>query len=432
MKKLIIIIALSAALLCLCVSMVGIFWFSIRQIDSFGAAFSPVSVGAEASEEKILEVSGPATLEVRISNGDITINAAEVDAVTIRMHKTAYAESQAKAEEELRNMQVNITQNGSNIQVVFEPPAIPMNLDVYQSDRVDLTIQVPTETEVTAYSGSGDVSISGTRARASIASDYGDLYASEITGSLSADTGSGAVNASDIQAGQADIDLKSGYGDITLETAHADAIQATSGSGSLKLSFVDANSQVTLQSDYGGIGFTGGSAQLLTINTSSGRIDLANLEISADLKAKSDYGDLDLKQVAAGAYDLETSSGSVTVEDARGAIKAHSGYGNIEVAGEDATLSLSTSSGSVEYSGTLGEGPHTLQSDYGSITITIPADTALDIDLKTDYGKIKSAIPVTLSGDLEEEHWVGSLNGGGESLTASTSSGDIQIEVIIP
>ncbi len=190
---------------------------------------------------------------------------------------------------------------------------------------------------------------------------------------------------------------------------------------------------MTLHSDYGAIGFSDGSAQSLTITASSGRIDLANIVISADLKAKSDYGDLDLDQVAAGSYDLETSSGNVTVEEASGTIKAHSGYGNIKVTGgEDATLTLSTSSGSVEYSGTLGEGPQTLQSDYGSITITIPANTALDIDLKTDYGKIKSAIPVTLSGDLEEQHWVGTINGGGESLTASTSSGDIHIEVINP
>jgi DUF4097 and DUF4098 domain-containing protein YvlB len=414
--------------------MLGISWFSIRQLGFSGVTFRPVSAEAEATEEKILGVNGPSTLEVRISNGNITINATEVDTITISMHKTAYAENQAKAQEKLKNMQVNITQNGSNIQVVFEQPlGIPIDLDVYQSDRVDLTILVPAETEVTAYSGSGDVSISGTRARASIASGFGDLYASKIFGSLSADTGSGKVEASDIQAGQADIDLKSDYGNITLETAKADAIEVSSSSGNLQLKNADANSQMTLHSDYGGIGFTDGYAQSLTITASSGRIDLADIEISADLRARSDYGDLDLEQVAAGSYGLETSSGTVTVEEASGTIKAHSGYGNIKVTrGEDATLTLSTSSGSVEYSGTLGEGPHMLQSDYGSIILTIPADTALDIDLKTDYGNIKSAIPVTFSGDLDPQHWVGSINGGGEGLTASTSSGNIRIEVINP
>jgi DUF4097 and DUF4098 domain-containing protein YvlB len=393
MKKWIIIIALSAALLCLCVSMLGIFWFSIRQIDFVGETFRPVSVGAEATEEKILEVNGPATLEVRITHGNITINAAEVDAVTISMHKTAYADDQAKAEEELKNMLVNITQNGNNILVVFEQPlGIPMKLDVFQGNRVDLTIQVPAETGVTAFSGTGSVSINGTQASASISSEYGNLYASNIIGSLSADTGSGNVEASEIQAGLADIVLKSVYGNITLDTANAGAIE---------------------------------------VSSNSGRIDLVNLDISAGLKARSVYGDLDLEAVAAGSYDLETSSGTVTVEEARGTVKAQSEYGNIKVTGgEDATLTLSTSSGSVEYSGTLGEGPHTLHSDYGSITISIPADTALDIDLKTDYGSINSAIPVTTSGDLDEQHLIGSINGGGESLTATTSSGNIRIEVI--
>jgi DUF4097 and DUF4098 domain-containing protein YvlB len=435
MKKLIVIITLSVALLCLCAAMLGIFWFSIRQIGFSGVSFRPVSVGAEATEEKRLAVDGPANLDVKNSYGNIRINAADVNEITISMHKMAYAENEAKAQEALEKMNVSITQDGNSIQVAFEQQqGVQMGVvGVFESDRVDFTIQVPTETQVTAYSSSGDVSLSGTRGEASLKSDYGDISAAKTTGSLSASTSSGKVEASDIQAGEANIELKSEYGNISLENASADGIELNSSSGNLTLENVDASGKVSLNSDYGTINFKDGSAKSLTITAKSGKIGLANLEISGDLKATGDYGDIDLEQVAADSYDLNTSSGAVTVEGASGSIKAHSGYGNVNViGGEQATLDLSTSSGTVEFTGTLGEGPHTLKSDYGSITLTIPAETTLELDLKTDYGSVKSAIPVTLSGDLKEDHWVGSINGGGESLTVSTSSGNIRIEILNP
>jgi DUF4097 and DUF4098 domain-containing protein YvlB len=437
MKKLIAIIILSVALLCLCAAMLSIFWISMRQVNFSGVSFRPASISAEATEEKTLEVNGPVTLDVKNSYGNITISAADVDNVNISTHKTAYAENEAKAQEALAKLNVTITQDGNDIKIAFEQiqqqPSIQMNVGVYQSDRVDFTIQVPTETKVTAYSSSGDVSLTGTSGKANLESDYGDIYAKQVSGELMARTSSGKVEASDIQAKELDLDLKSEYGNITLENATADGIELNSSSGNLNITNVDASGKVTLNSNYGTIGFEDGSAKNLTITASSGKISLANLKISGDLKVKDDYGDIDLERVAADSYDLDTSSGAVSIDGASGTIKAHSGYGNVSVTGgEEATIDLSTSSGTVEYSGTLGKGPHTLKSDYGSITLTLPAEIALDIDLKTDYGSVKSALPVTLSGDLKEDHWVGSINGGGESLTASTSSGNIRIEILNP
>jgi hypothetical protein len=52
--------------------------------------------------------------------------------------------------------------------------------------------------------------------------------------------------------------------------------------------------------------------------------------------------------------------------------------------------------------------------------------------LKTDFGKVKCDLPITLSGSLNEKHWIGAINGGGESLDASTSNGDIRVEILNP
>jgi DUF4097 and DUF4098 domain-containing protein YvlB len=62
--------------------------------------------------------------------------------------------------------------------------------------------------------------------------------------------------------------------------------------------------------------------------------------------------------------------------------------------------------------------------------MAIPEDTALTFDLKTGFGDISTDFPITVSGDLDEDHWVGTVNGGGSQLTAETNSGSITLEYL--
>jgi hypothetical protein len=84
----------------------------------------------------------------------------------------------------------------------------------------------------------------------------------------------------------------------------------------------------------------------------------------------------------------------------------------------------------VDFEGSLGKGPHTVHSDFGEISLTIPADSALDVDLKTDFGSIRSDIPIAviLSGDLQKDHQTGTMNNGGDQLTIDTKNGNISIQ----
>jgi DUF4097 and DUF4098 domain-containing protein YvlB len=153
--------------------------------------------------------------------------------------------------------------------------------------------------------------------------------------------------------------------------------------------------------------------------------------MSGALTAKSEFGEISLEQVKATSYDLQTNSGSITVDGASGKVKAHSGFGSVIVKNADsATLDLNTQSGSVEFTGSLGDGPHTVSTDFGEIKLTLPADSALDVDLKTDFGNITSDIPITviLSGDTEKSHQTGTMNDGGAQLNVETQSGNISIQ----
>ena len=84
------------------------------------------------------------------------------------------------------------------------------------------------------------------------------------------------------------------------------------------------------------------------------------------------------------------------------------------------------------YAGSLAGGPHTLKTDFGNIRLALPEKPALTLALKTAFGQIKSTFPITTSGELKDDHWQGAINGGGASLTARTSSGDVSLEILNP
>ena len=96
------------------------------------------------------------------------------------------------------------------------------------------------------------------------------------------------------------------------------------------------------------------------------------------------------------------------------------------------TLTVETNSGTVEFSGTLGTGPHLIKSDFGGIDINLPTDAKLTVDLKTDFGTINSELPITVilngtDSNSDGDHIGGDINGGGEQLTVQANSGSVNI-----
>jgi DUF4097 and DUF4098 domain-containing protein YvlB len=154
--------------------------------------------------------------------------------------------------------------------------------------------------------------------------------------------------------------------------------------------------------------------------------------VEQEIRVQDDFGEIELDQALASAYDLHTNSGSIIVSGAEGNLKAYTDFGGIKIErAEDVTLDLNTNSGSVEFSGSLGEGPHLVSSDFGEIDLTLPADSKLDVDLSTEFGNINSDLPITVtlngSPNSESDQIVGSINGGGDQLTAQTNSGSVTI-----
>ncbi len=386
---------------------------------------------AEADVEKQFSVgTAPSLVVDNNSSGEITIRGGSAGQLLVTAHKTAFGSSRKGAEAELGALEVQITQEGGTVTVRVPPQPTVICIGFCRADRVDFTITVPQGTRVEARTDSGNVSVSGTGGEAVLFSAYGDLRATGISGAVTADTRSGSVGVEDARGG--DVNLHSDYGDVSLSQVAAGQVTVGTQSGVIHMTDVTASDNMSLKDGYGSVSFTSGEAADLEVEAGSGTITLQDLILSTVI-AHSNYGEVRLSGVSAGSYDLSSTSGAVTVDGVSGRLKVRDSYGNILVRNANqVVLDLDTSSGKVEFQGTLGAGPHALHSNYGSILLAIPADTPLSFDLKTNYGKISSAIPFDITGEVNEEHWTGTLNSGGAILTASTGSGNILIDILNP
>lgn len=431
MKRPIVITLLVIALALVCVGIGSVVYFSNGFQTNNPFDRNNISSILEESKTLKVDVEKPINLKVNDAAGDVTVTGGDVETVQVKAIKTAYDSTQARADEEVKTIKFTVEQAGNSITIKYE---IPKSMNIRNNiNTVDFIVIVPNETSVDVDTSFGEVNVSGTKGNVAISNDFGDVTTENIEGALSVDSNSGKITATSIKASNAEVSLQTDFGSIILQKVNAKNITAQSNSGTIDLSDVKATGEILTKSDFGDIKYENGSAASLDLETNSGKVSLTKLKITKELKVDNDFGEIELTQAMAGSYDLHTNSGSITVDGAKGKFKAYTDFGGISITNaESVTLDVKTNSGTVDFSGSLGEGPHMVKSDFGEINMSLPADSKLNVDLNTDFGGISSDIPltVTLTGESDNEHQVGTMNGGGDQLTVQTNSGGISIKAI--
>jgi DUF4097 and DUF4098 domain-containing protein YvlB len=434
MKRPIVISLLIVALLLVGAGISAVIFFSFMGEFRTNSPFDTRNIPSTLEESKTLKVDSGKPLKLKVENaaGDVTVTGADVNTMQIDVVKTAYDSTQARADEEVKSVKYTIEQSDNTITLKYElPKSMNFNNNV---NTIDFTITVPNEVTVDVDTSFGEVGVAGTKGNVTIANDFGDITLENIEGALSVSTNSGQVTATSIKAGSANIDLQSDFGQITLEKANSKDITLRSNSGVIELKDVRAIGDIITKTDFGDTKYENGSADTLDLDTNSGKVTLIKITISKEIKVQDDFGEIELEQANAASYDLHTNSGSITVDGVEGKLKAHTDFGNISILNATSvTLDLKTNSGTVEFSGLLGAGPHMVKSDFGGIGLTLPADSKLDVDLKTDFGNINSDLPVTVilneNSQSDATQIIGNINGGGTQLTVKTNSGNISLRV---
>ena len=434
MKRPIVISLLVIAMAFVCLGIGAVIFFTANGGFPTNNPFDVRNISSTLEESKTFEVDAKKTVSLRVDNaaGEVTITGAEVDTVQVRVVKTAYDSTQARADQEVKSIKYTIEQTGNSITLKYELPK-SMNFS-NKVNTVDFFVTVPTETAVNINSNFGAVSVTNVAGNADIANDFGDVDVENLEGALSVTNDSGEVTATSIKAGDNDIDLHSDFGAVTLQNASGNHVTLDSNSGTITLEDVRATGDIITNTDFGDTSFENGSGDSLSVETNSGRVSLVKVRVREEVRVQDDFGEIELDQALASFYDLYTNSGSIIVVSPTGNLKAHTDFGSIRIHNaEEVTLDVKTSSGSVDFSGSLGDGPHMVMSDFGEIILSLPADAKLNVDLSTDFGNIESDLPITVTitetSKSDGSQIVGSINGGGGQFTAHTNSGSVTIHV---
>jgi DUF4097 and DUF4098 domain-containing protein YvlB len=112
-----------------------------------------------------------------------------------------------------------------------------------------------------------------------------------------------------------------------------------------------------------------------------------------------------------GDVSLSTGSGSIDATGVRGALRAVSGSGGIDVDGEM-------------------RGRWDLQTGSGSVSVGLPAQAAFNLVARAGSGRVTIDHPLTIQGRIDERMQTvnGTVRGGGPELNVRTGSGSIRID----
>ncbi|MDX9991103.1 MAG: DUF4097 family beta strand repeat-containing protein [Anaerolineales bacterium] len=431
--KNIVAVMLILALICICAASVFALVQGWQMLEASGVRmrlFENQTVSAEATEEKTLQVEGPLSLTVTNGFGFVTVKAVAGSVLRITAEKTAWGGSQADAEAALADLKVIVEQKGEKIGVRIEQPAEVRAFSIGPgSGSVNFTIEVPLETSVDLNATNGDLSLEGTSGEAKLKSSFGSVAVKNVTGLASMDT-AGGIKAENLDAGTEAISLHSQYGEIDARGLKGGDISIYSGSGQMTLRDIQASQGLALQSQFGAIKLTGGQSGPMTVDSNNGSITIEGLRVRGEVKVTSQFGDISLNNVKAEAYMIESQNGRILVDGAAGRVSVASQFGEIKLLkAVNVTAKLTAVNGGITFEGSLGDGPHVFESEYGSINLTLPEESALDFDLKTEFGSITSEFAMTVKGKIEEKHWQGKINGGGPELTVHTNNGNITLTI---
>jgi len=171
----------------------------------------------------------------------------------------------------------------------------------------------------------------------------------------------------------------------------------------------------------------------ITVETVLGRLDLDTsngaisvLEVTGDVVADTSNGAISMWEVT-GNVHADTSNGRVDLERIAGDVHAETSNGDIELEAIHGAVDADTSNGSIHYEGVPVGTSNSLRTSNGSITVRIPAEASIALEVDAKEGSIRSSLPLT--GDTQGDHWEAELNSPATTaMSLRTSNGAIRID----
>jgi len=233
---------------------------------------------------------------------------------------------------------------------------------------VDLTIKVPSGSELVVRHGAGTIDAVDAEAHLDLAVRSGHATATRITGDVEVDTGSGHVEIDTI-VGNLRVDTGSGHVDaVAIDGTH---ILLDTGSGHVSLAEAKGDE--------------------LEIDTGSGRVELDRAAFSK-ISIDTGSGSVECDEVEADDLVVDTGSGSVRVELTR-----------------------------------MGDGEFSIDTGSGSIRFFMPAPASAEIYAETSSGGIDVDVDGADMRRKKRDEVEFVVGGGAARVDLETGSGSIRI-----
>jgi hypothetical protein len=262
------------------------------------------SAAYAADFERTLTVGPQADLYVSTGSGDIHIVPGSDSQIHVQAHVHAGWNAGGDIEDRIRRIAEHppIEQSGNAVHIGEVPPE---ERHLFNNISIDYEITAPKSVALNLHSGSGDIEI-----------DHLGRF-------LKAQTGSGSVRAHGI-AGPAD--LQTGSGDLDLEELAAAEVRASTGSGSIRVHGL--NGALTARTGSGDIEADGSITGSSRLQTGSGSIHVhLGRDAHFNIDASSGSGSIRV----AGAPGSEHHHISAPVNGGGPTLEAHTGSGDIDV-----------------------------------------------------------------------------------------------------
>lgn len=177
------------------------------------AACNPNQVEESATETQRYETSSTPSITVRLEEGSVSLIGGETEQVEAVFTKRARAIDATSARAFLDRIEVTSEREGDRLRFEsrFESsPPVSFGLDL----RTDLTLHVPSESEIEVHTGDGRVRIEGLSGKVTAETGDGRILVERTAGILVLRTNDGSIAGSGLDA---EVDAETDDGGIELE-----------------------------------------------------------------------------------------------------------------------------------------------------------------------------------------------------------------------
>ncbi len=379
---------------------------------------APLPSAKERTFEQIIPVPASTERLALIHRfGDVRVDSGAVGQVRLRGAVLVQGTmSDAEATALADSVRVEST-SGTTLTLAARIPSLKGRND--QAIRVDLSVEVPPDIEVTIQNSYGDVTLQGLRGRVDASVNFGDMTASQLAGPahLAARTGDLKVEgvrgplALENQSGA--LTVRDVDGLISVDGQNSDiSVKSVRGGGQLTGRF----GSITLQGASGDFAVNSQSASVL-VEGLTGVLNLITQfgqarvnQLAGPLTAQCTSTTLGTSFVAQG-QDIQARFGSVNVEFPGG---------NVRVVGESTpiVLRLPEAGSAQRYEATAR---------YGSLTLQVPVRSSVAIQASSNLGTIYSDFPLRRNDAGQWQRGEAVLGSGAAQMLLQAISSSIRI-----